>query len=128
MLWNGADAAMGQRYQLSAASASSLDLRVQPLSVREPHDFDAAFAKMERDPPDAGFMVVDGLTGSNRKRVIQFAAAHRIPFMYEGDFIVREGGLLSYRRQNISRDQKPDWELASPKCLVLPVASGSPPG
>src|SRR6516164_1706292 len=96
MLWNGEDRAMGQRYQLSAASASSLDLTVQPLPVREPQDFDIVFANMERDPPDAGFMVVDGLTGSNRKRVIQFAAAHRIPFMYEGDFIVRDGGLLSY--------------------------------
>jgi putative ABC transport system substrate-binding protein len=96
MLWNGADRAMGQRYQLSAASARSLDLKVQPFSVREPHDFDAAFANMERDLPDAGFMVVDGLTGSNRKRVIRFAATHRIPFMYEGDFIVRDGGLLSY--------------------------------
>ena len=96
MLWNGEDRAMGQRYQLSAASASSLDLTVQPLPVREPQDFDTVFTDMERDPPDAGFMVVDGLTGSNRKRVIQFAAAHRIPFEYEGDFIVREGGLLSY--------------------------------
>ena len=96
MVWNGSDRAMGQRYQLSAASANILHLTVQPITVREAHDFDAAFAKMERDPPDAGFMVVDGLTGSNRGRVIQFAAMHRIPFMYEGDFIVREGGLVSY--------------------------------
>jgi putative ABC transport system substrate-binding protein len=96
MLWNGEDRAIGQRYQLSAASANSLDLTVQPLPVREAHDFDAVFANMEFDPPDAGFMVVDSLTGSNRKRVIQFAATHRIPFMYEGDSIVREGGLLSY--------------------------------
>jgi putative ABC transport system substrate-binding protein len=96
MLWNRADRAMGQRYQSSAAAASHLDLTVQPLSVLDPQDFDRAFASMEREPPDAGFMVVDGLTGSNRKRVIQFAATHRIPFMYEGDFIVRDGGLLSY--------------------------------
>jgi putative ABC transport system substrate-binding protein len=41
-------------------------------------------------------MVVDGLTGLNRKSVIEFAAKNRIPFMYEGDFIVRDGGLLSY--------------------------------
>ncbi|MEH2560821.1 hypothetical protein [Bradyrhizobium sp. AZCC 2289] len=41
-------------------------------------------------------MVVDGLTGLNRKRVIEFAGSHRIPFMYEGDFIVRDGGLVSY--------------------------------
>jgi putative ABC transport system substrate-binding protein len=61
MLWNGADRAMGQRYQLSAGSASSLDLTVRPFPVREPRDFDAAFANMERDPPDAGFVVLDGL-------------------------------------------------------------------
>ena len=55
-----------------------------------------AFAAMEREVPDTGFMVVDGLTGLNRKRVIEFAALHRIPFMYEGNFIVRDGGLISY--------------------------------
>jgi RecA/RadA recombinase len=27
---------------------------------------------MDRERPDAGFMVVDGLTGLNRKRVIEF--------------------------------------------------------
>ena len=96
MLWNREDRAMGQRYELSAASATTLDISVQPLPVREPDDFSVAFAAMEREPPDAGFMVVDGLTGLNRKRVIEFAARHRVPFMYEGDFIVRDGGLLSY--------------------------------
>ena len=96
MLWNGADLAMGQRYEFSAASATALGLTVQPLPVREPEDFAEAFAAMERDRPDAGFTVVDGLTGLNRKRVIEFAALHGIPFMYEGDFIVRDGGLLSY--------------------------------
>jgi putative ABC transport system substrate-binding protein len=96
MLWNREDRAMGQRYELSSASATTLDISVQPLPVREPDDFSVAFAAMEREPPDAGFMVVDGLTGLNRKRVIEFAARHRVPFMYEGDFIVRDGGLLSY--------------------------------
>jgi putative tryptophan/tyrosine transport system substrate-binding protein len=87
MLWNRTDQAMGQRYDLSSASAATLGLAVQPLPVQEPDDFAEAYA---------GFMVVDGLTGLNRKRVIEFAARHRIPFMYEGDFIVRDGGLLSY--------------------------------
>jgi len=96
MLWNREDRAMSQRYDLSAASANGLGISVQPLPVREPDDFSVAFAAMEREPPDAGFMVVDGLTGLNRNRVIAFAAQHRIPFMYEGDFIVHDGGLLSY--------------------------------
>lgn len=96
MLWNATDAAMSQRYELTAASAATAGVKVQPLPVREPEDFAEAFSVMEREPPDAGFMVVDSLTALNRKRVIAFAAAHRIPFMYENDFIVRDGGLLSY--------------------------------
>ena len=32
----------------------------------------------------------------NRKRVIEFAAVQRLPAIYEFDFIVREGGLMSY--------------------------------
>jgi putative ABC transport system substrate-binding protein len=41
-------------------------------------------------------MVADSLTILNRKRVIEFAAAQRLPAIYEFDFIVREGGLMSY--------------------------------
>ena len=83
MLWNGSDRAMGQRYQLSAASANSLDLSVQPLTVREAHDFDAAFAKMERDPPDAGFMVVD------RPHRIESRAGHPVRGNAPHSFYVR---------------------------------------
>jgi putative ABC transport system substrate-binding protein len=31
--------------------------------------------------------------GMNRKRFVEFAATHRIPAMYERNFIVQEGGL-----------------------------------
>jgi putative ABC transport system substrate-binding protein len=69
---------------------------VQPLGVREPNDFDEAFAAMTRDLPDAILMVSDSLTLLNRKRVIDFAAEHKLPAIYEGDSIVRDGGLMSY--------------------------------
>ena len=32
----------------------------------------------------------------NRKRVIDYAAAHRLPAIYEIEQLVREGGLMSY--------------------------------
>jgi len=32
----------------------------------------------------------------NRKRVIDYAAANRLPAIYEYDQLVREGGLMSY--------------------------------
>jgi putative ABC transport system substrate-binding protein len=51
---------------------------------------------MDADKPDAILMVTDSLTILNRKRVFEYAAAHRLPAIYEFDFLVREGGLMSY--------------------------------
>jgi putative tryptophan/tyrosine transport system substrate-binding protein len=96
MLWNADDLAMTLRYKAAQAGAQTLGISVQPLGVREPADFDQAFAAMNRDMPDAILMVSDPLTNLNRKRVFEFAAAHRLPAIYEYDFIVRDGGLMSY--------------------------------
>jgi putative ABC transport system substrate-binding protein len=41
-------------------------------------------------------MVADSLTILNRKRVFDFAAARRLPAMYEYENLARDGGLLSY--------------------------------
>ena len=51
---------------------------------------------MTQHRPDALLLVTDALTVLNRKRVIEFAAVHRIPAMYEFSFLVQDGGLMSY--------------------------------
>jgi putative tryptophan/tyrosine transport system substrate-binding protein len=96
MLWNADDLGMTGRYKNAEAAARTLGLEIQPLGVREPDDFAAAFAAMERDRPDAILMVTDALTALNRKRVFEFAAQQRLPAIYEYDFLVRDGGLMSY--------------------------------
>jgi putative ABC transport system substrate-binding protein len=96
MLWNKDDLGMSLRYEASAKAARSIGAEVQPLGVREPNDFDEAFAAMNREPPDAILMVSDSLTLLNRKRVIDFAAERRIPAIYESEAIADDGGLMSY--------------------------------
>jgi putative ABC transport system substrate-binding protein len=96
MLWNKEDLGMSQRYEASAKAARNIGVQVQALGVREPDDFDDAFAAMNRENPEAILMVSDSLTLLNRKRVIQYAATHRIPAIYEADNIVQDGGLMSY--------------------------------
>jgi len=97
MLWNRNDLGMSMRYDASADAARSLGVTVQPLAVREPDDFNGVFEAMDRDPPDAIFMVADALTTLNRKRVFDYAGAHRIPALYEYDVPnVHDGGLMSY--------------------------------
>ena len=96
MLWNAADLGMTLRYRAAETAAKLLDVSVQTLGVREPNDFDEAFAAMTSSPPDAILMVSDALTNLNRKRVIEFATANRLPTIYELTALVRDGGLMSY--------------------------------
>jgi putative ABC transport system substrate-binding protein len=96
MLWNKDDLGMSLRYEASAKAAGALGVDVQTVGVREPDDFNEAFAVMDREPPDAILMVSDSLTTLNRRRVFDYAAAHRLPAIYEYDPLVREGGLMSY--------------------------------
>ena len=96
MIWNKDDLGMSMRYDASAKSAEGMGFAVQAVGVREPDDFKDAFSIMDREPPDAILMVSDTLTLSNRKRVYDYASAHRLPAMYEYDPLVREGGLMSY--------------------------------
>jgi putative ABC transport system substrate-binding protein len=96
MLWNADDLGMTMRYKSAEAAARTLGFDIQPLGVREPEDFAGAFSAMVRDRPDAILMVTDALTALNRKRVFEFAAQQKLPAIYEYDFLVRDGGLMSY--------------------------------
>jgi len=51
---------------------------------------------MDRQRPDALFMVTDAFTNLNRRLVLDFAEKRRIPAMYEYGSLVRDGGLIAY--------------------------------
>jgi putative ABC transport system substrate-binding protein len=96
MIWNKDDLGMSLRYEAAAKAAQSIGVTVQPLGVREPNDFNDAFTAMDNDPPDSILMVADYLTLLNRQRIFEFAAAKRLPAIYEYDGQTRTGGLMSY--------------------------------
>jgi putative ABC transport system substrate-binding protein len=121
VLWNADHRAMTLRYGEIERAARILHVAVQPLGVREPDDFDMAFSAMTRERPDALFLVTDALTTLNRKRVLDFAAVHRIPAMYEFGFLVREGGLMSY-----GADFDDIWRRAA--VYVDRILKGAKPG
>lgn len=77
-------------------AAKALVIVVQPYGERETADFVQAIESMTSDTPDGILMVSDPLTDLNRKVIFQFALAHRLPGIYENDFIARDGGLMSY--------------------------------
>src|SRR6185436_3223716 len=120
MLWNRDDLGMSLRYEASAKAAHDMGVTVQALGVREPDDFEGVFTTMDREPPDAILMVSDSLTILNRKRVYEYAAAKRLPAIYEADSLVRDGGLMSY-----GADQKESFSRAGD--LVSRIFKGMRP-
>jgi ABC-type uncharacterized transport system substrate-binding protein len=121
MLWNKDDLGMSLRYEASAKAAQAIGVDVEAVGVREPNDFNEAFAVMDKDAPDAILMVSDSLTMLNRKRVFEYAAAHRLPAIYEFDSLVHEGGLMSY-----GADLKESFERAA--AMVDRIFKGANPG
>ena len=96
VLWNADDLGMTLRYRAAEEVAPQLGLVIVPLGVHAPDDFETAFAEMTKTPPDAILMVTDILTNLNRQRVIEFAAAHRMPTIFEYDLYAHDGGMLAY--------------------------------
>ena len=121
ILWNRDDLGMTRRFEAAALMAGTLGLAVQQLGVREPDDFGAAFAAMDAQAPDAILMVTDSLTALNRRRVFDYAAAKRLPAIYEYDFLAADGGLMSY-----GPDLSESFERAS--ALVDAVFRGAKAG
>jgi putative ABC transport system substrate-binding protein len=121
ILWNQDDRGMTLRYQQIENAARALGVSVQAHGVRQTADIDSAFAAMSREPPDMLFLVADMFTVSNRKRIIDYAATHRIPAMYEDNRFVQDGGLISY-------GPRPDDIFHRASYYVDRVLKGTKPG
>jgi len=66
------------------------------VEVRDARELDAAFEAIIREHPEALLLLVDPFTLSQRSRIVEFAAAQRLPAMYETRDFVDAGGLISY--------------------------------
>ena len=125
ILFNPQDPSMVLRVQEAQAAAQALGMATVPLPVRAPGDFEGAFAVMTREHADCLLTVVDGLTIRNSKSIVDFAAANRIPAVYEIRDFVERGGLLSYGpkpRENYRRAAAyVDKLLRGAKAAELPI-------
>jgi putative ABC transport system substrate-binding protein len=96
VLWNAANPYPAIVFKETQAAGRGLRIEVQSLEVRSPDDFDGAFEDARRYHPDALIEVEDPLTNSLHKRIIEFAAAERLPSFHGIAEEVKAGGLISY--------------------------------
>src|SRR4030095_15105607 len=64
------------------AAGALLHLTVQFVDVRAGSEFDRAFAAILKERPGALVMLADRLFLHHRRRIVDFAARHRLPGMY----------------------------------------------
>jgi putative tryptophan/tyrosine transport system substrate-binding protein len=78
------------------SAAQQMRMKLHVLDVRQPAELEAAFETMRRGHTEALLLVADPLLFSARPLIIQLAARHRLPAVYETRLFPEAGGLLSY--------------------------------
>jgi putative ABC transport system substrate-binding protein len=125
VLWNSADSAMALKFGEMQLAAQALGVTLQHLGVRDASDVDWALTMMTQHRPEALFMITDMLTTPQRRRLLNFAAAHRLPVMDEVRELVEERGLLAYGPSLLDQAQRAaayvDKLLKGAKPADLPV-------
>jgi putative tryptophan/tyrosine transport system substrate-binding protein len=96
VLWNAADRGMTLRFEQMQVAALALGQTVSPLGVHEATQVESALAAMTQERPDALFVITDVLTARHWGRIVEFAATHQLPTLFEYREPVVAGGLIAY--------------------------------
>jgi putative ABC transport system substrate-binding protein len=95
-LWNPDNASHPAQLAEMQMVAQTLSLELLPVAVRSPDEFDAAFAALMRERPNAFLVTNDPLHQISIGTILDFLAANRLPGMFSTREIVVAGGFLSY--------------------------------
>ena len=76
--------------------AQTLGVTLHSVEVPTPAALDAAFSAIGRTHPATLITLVDAVTFSQRQRIVEFAAKHRVPAIYQVREFTDAGGLMSY--------------------------------
>jgi ABC-type uncharacterized transport system substrate-binding protein len=95
-LWNRSNASHLAYLEEWRGLAPRLNVELVFVEVHSPDQFEAAFAAMMRERPDALSVTADPFHLSQIGWIIDFTAQHRLPAMYVVKDNVAAGGLTSY--------------------------------
>ena len=100
-------------------------IKLQLLAARGPDDLDRAFSAAAKESANAVLVMVDALFSSYRSRIVELAAKHRMPAIYDRVDFVEAGGLISYGMNLADLSRRAAWYVdqilkgATPATLPL---------
>jgi putative ABC transport system substrate-binding protein len=95
-LWNPANHSSASSWKAMQGLAPNVGLTLQSVEIRDPKDIDAAFAAVIGNRAEGVIVDSDPANGQNKTRIVEFAAANRLPVIYVFSTYVYAGGLMSY--------------------------------
>jgi putative ABC transport system substrate-binding protein len=78
------------------AAAAAMQIKLLALPVAKAEDLDGAFAAILKEKPNALLVLADRVFLHNRKRMMDFATANRLPTILPYRELVEAGGLMSF--------------------------------
>lgn len=113
----------GHETQLADAekTAKSLKIAVKPYRAASLAELETALAAIIHDGMGGIACFQGGLSLANRELIVNFAAKHRLPAVYQSLFFVEAGGLMAW-----APDQEDQYRIAAR--YVARILKGSQPG
>jgi putative tryptophan/tyrosine transport system substrate-binding protein len=100
----------GHETQLADAERASLELGISVKAYRASSisEITTALAAIRSDQMDGLVNFQGGLSLANRQMIVDFAATHRLPAVYQSLFFVESGGLMAW-----APDQRDQYRLGA---------------
>jgi putative ABC transport system substrate-binding protein len=106
VLANQTNPASAPVLRATESAAQKMRMKLSVLDIRRRAELGPAFEKMRRERADALILVADPLLFSESLTIVQLAARHRVPTVYETRRFADIGGLLSYGPLDKDRFQR----------------------
>lgn len=102
-------------------TAAALGVTVRPYRAASLAEIESALAALANEGMNGLANFQGGLSLANRQLIVDFAARHRLPAVYQAEFFVQAGGLLAW-----APDQEEQYRIAAR--YVDRILGGASPG
>jgi putative ABC transport system substrate-binding protein len=96
VLWNPSSEKHAEELENLEASSRGLGVRLQPVAVQRPEDFEIAFAAMTRERAGGLVVLASALHHRHLRRIADLAVKHRLAAICEFTEFLSAGGLIIY--------------------------------